>query len=90
MSWPISMGRDFKGVYLLPDKSLNLFESTKQKKADEYLKIEDLSDEKLDLYVGDKKCQVSSERMLNWWTGVYGELNKKDYLEGRVAPVFFW
>ena len=49
MSWPISMGRDFKGVYLLPDKSLNLFESTKQKKADEYLKIEDLSDEKLDL-----------------------------------------
>ena len=88
MSWPISMGRDFKGVYLLPDKSLNLFESTKQKKADEYLKIEDLSDEKLDLYVGDKNANQLREDV-ELVDGVYGELNKKDYLEGRVAPVFF-
>ena len=88
MSWPISMGRDFKGVYLLPDKSLNLFESNKQKRADEYLKIEDLSDSKLDSFVGDKNADQLREDV-ELVDGVCGALNKTDYLEGRVAPVFF-
>ena len=74
MSWPISMGRDFKGVYLLHDKSLNLFESNKQKKADEYLKIEDLNDEKLDKFVGEKNANKLREDV-ELVDGVYGQLN---------------
>jgi len=88
MSWPISMGRDFKGVYLLPNKSLNLFESNKQKKADEYLRIEDLNDAKLDQFVGDKNADQLRED-IELIDGVYGKLDQKEYLEGRVAPVFF-
>jgi len=41
MSWPINGGRDFKGVYLLPTQSLNLFESTKTKLTDDVIKIEE-------------------------------------------------
>jgi peptide chain release factor 3 len=88
MSWPISMGRDFKGVYLLHDKSLNLFESNKQKKADEYLKIEDLNDEKLDKFVGEKNANKLREDV-ELVDGVYGQLNEQDYLDGKTAPVFF-
>ena len=45
LSWPINMGSRFKGVYLLHDNTLNLFEADKTKKAAEYIEINDLKDQ---------------------------------------------
>ena len=39
LSWPISKGFSFKGVYKLYDKSINLFESNKTKIADEVVHL---------------------------------------------------
>ncbi len=88
MSWPINGGRDFKGVYLLPTQSLNLFESTKTKLTDDVIKIEGLADNQLDSLLPSKDVAKLREDV-ELIDGVYGDLDKNDYLTGNIAPVFF-
>ena len=88
MSWPINGGKDFKGVYLLHNQSLNLFESSKTKKADDVVKINGLADTQLDKILNPKnasKLRDDAELI----EGVYGDLPSEDYLAGKTAPVFF-
>lgn len=88
MSWPINGGRDFKGVYLIPDKSLNLFESSKTKKANEYIEIKGVVDPLLTDMVGEANAEKLRDDV-ELVDGVYGELDLNDYLSADVAPVFF-
>src|ERR1041384_2162609 len=48
LSWPINMGKEFKGVYNLYDKSLNLFTPSQKSTEENSIPIDDLSDELLD------------------------------------------
>jgi peptide chain release factor 3 len=88
LSWPINMGRDFKGVYLLYNKSLNLFEANKTKKAKEITEIKDLSDPTLDEMVGEKDAETLRNDV-ELIEGVYEEFDASLYQEGLLAPVFF-
>src|ERR1043165_3128639 len=45
LSWPIGMGRDFKGVYNLYDKSLLLFNPNQKATEEDYLPLDDLDDD---------------------------------------------
>src|SRR5437763_9506059 len=54
LSWPISMGREFKGVYNLYDKSLLLFNPNQKATEEDYVPIDDLSDFILDKKIGEK------------------------------------
>ncbi len=87
LSWPIGIGRDFKGVYELEDKKLKLFEPDIQKKAKEVVEINDLADPVLDKELGDQAADLRDEVELI--EGVYDDFNIKDYHEGKMAPVFF-
>ncbi len=88
LSWPINMGSRFKGVYLLHDNSLNLFESNKTRKAAEYIEISDLNDKMLDEMVGEADADQLREdvELIN---GVYEPFDRELYEEGLLAPVFF-
>lgn len=88
LSWPINIGRKFKGVYLLHNKSLNIFEANKTKKAQHYTKIEDLNDPRLDELVGESDANQLREDV-ELIEGVYEEFDKSMYQEGLLAPVFF-
>jgi len=88
MSWPINSGKDFKGVYNLHDKSLLLFTANTKANEEDSLAIEDLSDAKLDAKIGEKDAAQLREDV-ELIDGVYGALNEADYLNGKVAPVFF-
>lgn len=88
MSWPINGGKEFKGVYLLPTQSLNLFESTKTKMADDVIKINGLTDNQLDQILPGKDVSKLRED-IELIDGVYGDLDSNDYLTGTTAPVFF-
>jgi len=87
LSWPINMGKSFKGVYSLYEKSLKLFTPSKTT-IEEGIEITDINDPILDQYVGENNAKQlrADVELLN---GVYPELNVQDYLEGKVAPVFF-
>ncbi|MBR9859636.1 peptide chain release factor 3 [bacterium] len=88
LSWPINIGSRFKGVYLLYNQSLNLFEGDKTKKAAEYKAIDSLEDTKLDELVGEEDANQLREDV-ELIEGVYEPFDRNLYLDGLLAPVFF-
>jgi len=88
MTWPINMGKEFKGVYNLHDKSLNLFAASQKATEDNTVPIPDLSDSLLDETVGERDARQLREDA-DLLEGVYGELDKEAYLQAKVAPLYF-
>jgi len=87
LSWPISLGKTFKGVYSLYEKTLQLFTPSKIT-IEEGIEISDIASEELDQLVGEnyaKQLRADVELI----EGVYPEFDIEDYLKGNVAPVFF-
>ena len=88
LSFPIGMGYNFKGIYNIWKKNVNLFESSnKQKKTDafNYLTLENHN---LIKVVG-KSMLDDLKESLELVQGVYPKFDQKDYLEGDLQPVFF-
>ena len=54
LSWPISQGHTFQGVYNLFDSTLRLFQSDKQKVTEDLLNISGLDDTSIDELVGEE------------------------------------
>lgn len=88
LSWPIGMGKTFKGVYNIYRKELNLFRPGSQKVEEDILKIENLNDPLLDEQVGSDYSNELREE-LELVEGVYEAFDPEMYLEGLQAPVFF-
>ncbi|KAA5534793.1 peptide chain release factor 3 [Taibaiella lutea] len=88
LTWPINSGKEFKGVYNLYDKSLNLFTAGQKSTEENSVPIHDLAESLLDKTVGERNANQLREDV-ELIEGVYGELDPEDYLQGIVAPVFF-
>jgi peptide chain release factor 3 len=88
LSWPINMGKDFKGVYNLYDKSLLLFQPNQKVSVEESVKVDDLSSATLDELVGEKDADQLRDDV-ELFEGVYGDFDNDAYLRGEKAPVFF-
>lgn len=88
MTWPINSGKEFKGVYNLTEKNLVLFSAGTKANDEDVVNISDLSSAELDKKIGEKDANILREDV-ELIDGVYGELNKDDYLSGKIAPVFF-
>jgi peptide chain release factor 3 len=88
LSWPIGMGKSFKGVYNLYEKKLNLFTPSQRKLSDDRMEIENLEDDQLDQIIG-KNPADQLRQDVELIEGVYPDFEVKDYLEGKIAPVFF-
>ncbi|MFT4679003.1 MAG: peptide chain release factor 3 [Litorivivens sp.] len=87
MSWPIGIGRTFKGVYKLYDKNLNLFNADKQRIQKNVVTIDDINSEVLEEYIGEFADELREEVELI--EGVYDGFNQEEYAAGKLAPVFF-
>jgi peptide chain release factor 3 len=88
LSWPINMGKDFKGVYSLYDKSLLLFNANQKATEEDSVQIDNLADPNLDDLVGEKDA-VQLREDASLIEGVYGDFDNDAYLKGQTAPVFF-
>lgn len=87
-SWPIGMGRDFKGCYDLIHDQLILFDRGKGDSLSEGIKCQGLDDPKLDELLPDyavEKLRADVEMVRE----LCPQFNLKDYLEGTLTPVFF-
>lgn len=88
MAWPIGGGKNFKGVYSLHKKELNLYSANAQTKANEFVSFDDLSAADLDKQIGESYAnQLREDAELIG--DLYGKLNPEDYYSGQTAPVFF-
>ncbi len=86
LSWPIDQGPRFKGVYNIYEDKLDLYQPSKQVVTE---KVElDLESDELDKRIGESRAeQLRSD--LELIEGVYPEFNAQDYLDAKIAPVFF-
>ena len=87
LSWPISMGSTFKGVYNLYKKSILLFQPNKKATDDDLIPLKDLNDTHLDELAGRYAQQLRDD--VHLIEGVYDAFDREKYLSGEVAPVFF-
>ncbi len=87
LSWPINIGAKFKGVYNIYEETLDLFTPSKQT-VSERVEIEDINDPRIDEAVGEADAAKLRED-LELIEGVYPEFDEKEYLAGKLAPVFF-
>lgn len=87
LSWPISMGKTFRGVYSLYEKSLHLFTPSKIT-VEEGIQLNDIHSPQLDELVGENNAR-QLRHDVELIEGVYPHFDVNDYLAGNVAPVFF-
>lgn len=89
LSWPIGMGSEFKGVYNLYSKQLQLFfSSDKQRVAEDVIAIDDLNSPLLESYVGESYATQLREDA-DLIESVSEPFDISLYREGYLAPVFF-
>ncbi|MCM4159743.1 peptide chain release factor 3 [Antarcticibacterium flavum] len=88
LSFPIGMGYDFKGIYNIWEKNVNLFTGDPRKDIEDTVEISDLNSGELDKLIGEKAANTLRDE-LELAQGVYPEFDKEAYLEGNLQPVFF-
>ena len=88
MSFPIGMGYDFKGIYNIWEKKLNLFSGDNKTSISEGVEFSDLSNPKLDTIIGVSAAETLREE-IELIDEVYPPFSQKEYLEGALQPVFF-
>jgi peptide chain release factor 3 len=88
LSWPINMGKEFKGVYNLYDKSLLLFHPNQKATEEDIVPLAGMHDPLLTDLLGEKDAAHLREDV-ELIEGVFGEFDQQPYLAGKKAPVFF-
>lgn len=87
-SWPIGMGRDFKGCYNLLEDKLVLFERTKGEALTEAIECNGLDDPKIDELLSPEHAEKLREEV-EMVRGIFPEFNLESFLKGGLTPVFF-
>lgn len=87
-SWPIGMGRDFKGCYNLLEDKLVLFDRTKGDALTESIECSGLDDPKIDELIPAELAEKLREDV-EMVRGVFPEFDLESYLRGGMTPVFF-
>jgi len=87
LSWPIGMGKGFKGVYDLRRNELNLFTPSQDTRPQDRVVVKDLNDPILDQLLGDAVEQLREDVEL--LQGAANPFAYEDYLNAGQTPVFF-
>ena len=87
LSWPIGMGKRFKGTYNLYRKELLLFTPGQETRGGDVLRITDLSDPQLDKLLGSQAEELRHD--IELLEGAANPFELEEYLKGNQTPVFF-
>jgi peptide chain release factor 3 len=87
LSWPIGMGKSFKGVYNLYRKELHLFTPGQETRTQDGILIRDLADPRLDTLLGTQASHLREDVAL--LEGAANPFEIGHYLKGNQTPVFF-
>jgi len=87
VTWPIGMGKRFKGVFDLRTETTHLYSATHGGKIQAGEVIEGLDNPRLDELVGDQADELRDE--IELVRGASHELDLDAYARGELTPVFF-
>ena len=88
VTWPIGMGRDFKGCYDLLNDKLILIEKSKGDKPDEGVVCEGVDDPKLAQYIPEHQLEKLRED-IEMVRELCPAFDRQAYLDGTMTPVYF-
>ncbi len=88
LSFPIGMGYDFKGIYNIYEKNINLFSGNSKKNIEETIAFDDIHNPELETIIGSKAAQNLREN-LELAMGVYPDFDKESLLRGQAASRIF-
>ena len=88
ITWPIGMGKGFKGVYHLLEDKVYLFESGKNASIGENTIIDGINSSQLDDILGDDLANEARDE-IELIAGTTNPFNLNEFLEGKQTPVFF-
>ncbi len=86
-TWPIRMGKGFRGVYHLVDKQLHIFKPSASGDQPEGIRVSGIDDPKLDELLGDDVEELRESIELLEGAGV--EFDREAFLAGRQTPLLF-
>ena len=87
MTWPIGIGKSFRGTYNLYRKELNLFAAARTHRAEDSVRIKDLQDPRLDQLLGRQAEDLRED--IELLEGASSPFSAERYLKGEQTPVFF-
>lgn len=87
LSFPIGMGYDFKGIYNIYEKNINLFSGNSKKNIEETIAFDNLDNPELEKIIGADAAEELRDN-LELVEGVYPDFDKDAYLKGELQPVF--
>jgi len=88
LTWPIGMGRRFKGVYNLYEKNLVLFRPHGKQEEEDVIEFDDLDDPSLEKHIGEAAAAELREEV-EMVDVVYPDFDREKYTKGELSPVFF-
>ncbi len=87
-SWPIGMGREFKGCYDLLGDQLLLFDRGKGDQLQEGVRCSGLDDGQLDKLLPEHQAQTLRDEV-EMARGLCKPFDRESYLEGHLTPIYF-
>lgn len=87
ITWPIGMGKRFKGIYHIPRDTVYLYESGKNAETQEAHVIQGIDHPDLDAIIGDMAEDLRMEVEL--LAAASNAFDEEAYLSGRLTPVYF-
>jgi peptide chain release factor 3 len=87
ITWPIGMGREFKGVYHLYEDAIYLYQPGKNAVMQDSEKILGLHNPALDNLLGDLAADLRAN--IELVKGASHIFDKEEFLQGELTPVFF-
>ncbi len=87
LSWPISNGPDFRGVFNIYEQKLNLFTSEDKQRLGSSREITDIFSGEADKFIQPHATTLKED--LELASGGYPAFERNDYLSATLAPVFF-
>ena len=87
LSWPIGMGKEFKGTYSIYKNQVHLFSATHGGRIQQGVVIDNIDDPRLDELVGPQADNLRQD--LELLSGAGTPFSVERYLAGEQTPVFF-
>ena len=88
ITWPIGMGKGFKGVYHLLEDKVYLFESGKNASIGDNTIIDGINNTQLDEALGENLANEARDE-IELIAGTTNPFSLDKFLEGKQTPVFF-
>ena len=87
VTWPVGMGKRFRGIYHLVDDAVHLYEPGKNNVRQSVKVIKGIDNPLLDEVLGDQVAELRDE--IELVKGASHDFDVTAYLDGKLTPVFF-